>query len=67
MDRTGPVKVESCNLSLGADCKTLRALVGCCACTRRIERGDNAIVIAHETVKRAHRVSIKIPCSPRSG
>src|SRR5207237_10398261 len=39
-------------------------LAGCWSGTRRIERGDNAVVIAHETVKRAYRVSIKSRARP---
>ena len=46
------------SLPTWTDCETLRALVESCACARGIERGDNAILIAQETVKRADRISV---------
>ena len=50
MDRIGSVKVISCDLPIWADCEAIRTLTDACACTRRIERGDDAIPIAQETV-----------------
>src|SRR5262249_61312827 len=56
--RTGCIKVEPCDLPTRADCAALRALVGSCACTRRVEHGEYAILIAHEPGKRASRVNV---------
>jgi hypothetical protein len=59
VDRIGPVKVESCDLPTWADREATRTLADSCAPTRRIERGDNAILIAQETVIHENRVSVE--------
>ena len=56
--RIGPVKVESCDLPTWADCEALRTLASSCACTRRIEGGEDAILIAQETVTHEGRVNV---------
>ena len=59
------VKVESCDLSLWADCETLRALAGCCARTRRVEDGETAIMRPDETVPHIIRVTDESYDCPR--
>src|SRR5262249_56254123 len=59
VDRIGPVKDESCDLPTWADREATRTLAGSCAPTRRIERGDGAILIAQETVIHESRVSVE--------
>ena len=61
VDRIGPVKVESCDLPILADCEAKRTLAGARARTRRVERGDDAIPIPQETVTHEGRVNVAIP------
>src|SRR5439155_1070096 len=56
VDRSGPVKVESCDLPTWADCEALRTLKGPRAGTRRVECGDGAYLGPDETVPRIGRV-----------